>query len=46
MDIKIIFLNENLVEDVYMAQLDVFILAGEIDKICKLEKSIYELKQA
>ena len=45
MDVKTIFLNGDLVEDVYMTQLEGF---ESIDshKICKLQRSIYGLKQA
>ena len=45
MDVKIAFLNDDLVEDVYMTQLEGF---ESIDshKICKLQRSIYGLKQA
>ena len=45
MDVKTIFLNGNLVEDMYMTQPEGF---ESIDshKICKLQRSIYGLKQA
>ena len=46
MDVRATFLNEDLVEDVYMSQPIGF---EEVDKehmVCKLQKSIYGLKQA
>ena len=46
MDVKTAFLNGNLEEDVYMTQLDGFILDGQADRVCKLQRSIYGLKQA
>ena len=46
MDIKTIFLNDNLEEDIYMMQLDGFIAKGQEHMICKLHRSIYGLKQA
>jgi hypothetical protein len=46
MDIKSTFLNENLTEDVYMTQPESFVDPKHVRKICKLQKSIYGLKQA
>ena len=46
MDVKTAFLNGYLEEDVYMEQPKVFISKGDENKVCKLEKSIYGLKQA
>jgi hypothetical protein len=46
MDVKIIFLNGNLIEDVYMTQPKGFVNPKNARKICKLQKSIYGLKQA
>jgi hypothetical protein len=45
MDAKIFFLNENLTENVYMTQLEGFVHPKHAEKICKLQKSIYGLKQ-
>jgi hypothetical protein len=45
MDAKIIFLNENLTEDVYMTQPEGFVHPKHAEKICKLQKSIYGFKQ-
>jgi hypothetical protein len=46
MDVKTVFLNGNLTEDVYMTQLEGFVDSKHAGKICKLQKSIYGLKQA
>ena len=45
MDVKTAFLNGNLVEDVYMTQPDGFLSANP-NLVCKLQRSIYGLKQA
>jgi hypothetical protein len=44
MDVKITFLNGNLHENVYMAQLDGFVVEGKEYMGCKLKKSLYRLK--
>ncbi|KAI3524132.1 hypothetical protein L1887_02784 [Cichorium endivia] len=46
MDVKTAFLNGKLTEDVYMNQPEGFVDAKYPNKVCKLEKSIYGLKQA
>lgn len=46
MDVKTAFLNGNLEENIYMNQLEGFISQGQEQKVCKLKKSIYGLKQA
>ena len=46
MDIKIAFLNGSLEETIYMVQPQGFITNGQESKVCKLQKSIYGLKQA
>ena len=40
------FLNEDLVEDVYMSQPIGFEEVGKEYMVCKIKKSIYGLKQA
>ena len=42
MNVKTVFLNENLEEDVYMTQPDGFVLDGQVEKVCKLQRSIYD----
>jgi hypothetical protein len=44
MDVKITFLNKNLTEDMYMTQPEGFVDPKYAGNICKLQKSIYELK--
>ena len=46
MDVKTAFLNGYLEEEIYMSQPDGFIKEGQEQKVCKLLKSIYGLKQA
>ena len=46
MDVKIAFLNGNLLEDVYMTQPEGFVQPKNFGKVCKLQRSIYGLKQA
>ena len=46
MDVKTTFLNGNLLEDVYMTQPKGFVNCKNSGKICKLQRSIYGLKQA
>ena len=46
MDVKTTFLNGSLEETIYMVQLEGFITKGQEKKVCKLQKSIYRLKQA
>ena len=45
MDVKTAFLNAELIEKVYMIQLEGFTSTDE-SKVCKLQRSIYGLKQA
>ena len=46
MDVKTAFLNGNLLEDVYMTQPEGFVNPKNSGKVCKLQRSIYRLKQA
>ncbi|GJZ13448.1 zinc finger, CCHC-type containing protein [Tanacetum coccineum] len=46
MDVKTTFLNDDLDEEVYMNQPQGFIIPGNENKVCKLIKSLYRLKQA
>ena len=46
MDVKTVFLNVNLTEDVYMTQPEGFVSPKNSGKVCKLQRSIYGLKQA
>ena len=46
MDVKTAFLNGNLTEDAYMMHPEGFVALKNVGKVCKLQKSIYGLKQA
>ena len=46
MDVKTTFLNDKLEEDVYMTQPEGFVNPKDARKVCKLQRSIYGLKQA
>ena len=46
MDVKTTFLNGNLEENVYMMQPEGFVAPEDAGKVCKLNRSIYGLKQA
>ena len=46
MDVKTTFLNGKLEEDVYMTQPEGFVTPENAPKVCKLQRSIYRLKQA
>jgi hypothetical protein len=44
MDVKTTFLNGELEEEIYMDQPNGFIANGQEGKVCKLLKSLYDLK--
>ncbi|KAL0541547.1 hypothetical protein IC582_021599 [Cucumis melo] len=46
MDVKTAFLNGNLEQSIFMSQPEGFITQGQEQKVCKLNRSIYGLKQA
>lgn len=46
MDVKYTFLNGKLAEDVHISQPEGFVDAKYPNRVCKLEESIYGLKQA
>ncbi|KAF8656703.1 hypothetical protein AX16_002450 [Volvariella volvacea WC 439] len=45
MDFVSVFLNDVLDIDIYMEQLEGFVAVGQKDRVCKLKKAIYGLKQ-
>jgi hypothetical protein len=45
-DVKMVFLNGDLLKNVYMAQLKGFTMKEKEHMRCHLKKSIYGLKQA
>ena len=46
MDVSTAFLNSELEEEIYMTQPEGYVKEGEEDLVCKLNKSIYGLKQS
>ena len=46
MDVKTTFLNEDLEEEIYLEQPEGFIILGQEQKVCRLIKSLFGLKQA
>ncbi|BBG99367.1 hypothetical protein Prudu_009033 [Prunus dulcis] len=46
MDVKTTFVNGDLIEEIYMKQPGGFASKGEENLVCRLQKSIYGLKQA
>lgn len=46
MNVKTTFLNGDLDEEIYIEQPKGFVVKRLEDKVCKLVKSLYELKQA
>lgn len=45
-DVKTAFLNGDLEEEINIAQPEGFVMKGQENKVCKLKKSIYGLRQA
>ena len=45
MDVKFVFLNGELEEEVYVEQPEGFLLSQNRDYVCKLRKALYGLKQ-
>lgn len=45
LDVKTAFLHENLEEEIYMLQLEGFKQKGKVNFVCRLNKSLYGLKQ-
>lgn len=46
LDIKNVFLHDNLQAEAYMQQPPGVVVHGEEDKVCFMHKSLYELKQS
>ena len=46
LDVKTIFLNDELKEEVYLTQLEGFMEQGKEHLVCKLNKALYGLKHA
>jgi hypothetical protein len=46
LDVKTVFLHGDLKEEIYMSQPDGFKVAGKENWVCKLNKSLYRLKQS
>ena len=44
LDIKNVFLHGDFAKEVYMEQPPRFVAQGEIDRVCRLRKSLYGLK--
>jgi hypothetical protein len=45
MDVKTKFLHGDLEEEIYMKQLEGFVLKGKKESVCRLKKSLYGLKE-
>ena len=46
LDMKATFFHDDLEEEIYISQLMGFKTAGKKNMVCKLKKSLYELKQS
>lgn len=45
LDVKSAFLNGDIKEEVYMSQLEGYVIAGQEHLVCRLKKALYGLKQ-
>ncbi len=45
MDVKTMFSNGDLREEVYLTQLEGYVQTGKKDLVCKLNKTLYGLRQ-
>jgi hypothetical protein len=46
MDVKTTFLHGNLEEEIYMKQLERFVVKGKKELVCKLKRSLYGIKKS
>jgi hypothetical protein len=46
LNVKTAFRHGDLEEDIYMDQLEGFVVEGKENQVCRLKKSLYGLKQA
>jgi hypothetical protein len=46
MDVKTMFLNGDLEEEIYMKHLEGFVVKGKKELVCKLKRSLYGIKQS
>ena len=46
LDVKTAFLHGELEEEIYMKQLEGFVVPGKEQYVCRLKKSLYRLKKA
>ena len=46
MNVKIVFLNGELEEEVYIEQPECFLLSDKEDYVCRLKKALYGLKKS
>jgi hypothetical protein len=46
MDVKTVFLNGEVAQEVYIEQPKDFVIHGKESHVCKLKKALYRLKQA
>jgi hypothetical protein len=46
MDVKTIFLNGEIEEEIYIEQPDGFVIYEKESHVCRLKKALYGLKQA